>query len=119
VPELIALIDDPEIRVRRTAISAVSAFKPPPREALPALERALKDKDYQMRVAAAAALGQFGATYPEEVTRMIQRALATEENEKAKMRMNSVLDRLSRSLPDTAPHEGHKPPSGSTGRPNE
>ncbi|MBM3300410.1 MAG: HEAT repeat domain-containing protein, partial [Deltaproteobacteria bacterium] len=64
VPQVTVLFQDPVPRVRLTAIGAVGALKPPPREALPELERALKHEHPQTRIVAAAALAQFGAAYP-------------------------------------------------------
>jgi HEAT repeat protein len=92
--QLVDLCQDPDIRVRKEAIGALGSFRPFPHEALAALEKCLKDQNPVIRTAAAVQLGYVARQYPEEVTKMLESALAAEHDERAKGAIASTLKRL-------------------------
>lgn len=92
--QLVDLSQDPDIRVRKEAIGTLGSFKPFPHEALAALEKCLKDQNPAIRTAAAAQLGYVVREYPEEVTKILESALAAEHDERAKRAIASTIKRL-------------------------
>ncbi len=98
-PALIAATQDSDLRVRRGAIRSLGSLKPPSREITPALEKCLQDANAGIRVAAAEALGILGNTYPEEVTKILEKAVDSEKQPYAKSRIETVLKRLAKSQP--------------------
>jgi HEAT repeat protein len=103
IPTLETLAEDPNVRVRIAAISALATFRPPREEVLEKLGRTLKDSDNAVKMATVGALRQMGFTYPEKVTELLQSALQIEKNEQARRSMASVLAGLSKAMPAAAP----------------
>lgn len=91
LPDLIALTNDPDLRVRTPAVTAIAAFRPSPPEALDALERSLKDNDFRVRIAAATALKQLDKEYPEKVAALLKHALDVETHEATRRSIASML----------------------------
>lgn len=97
LPTLEELTKDPNVRVRMAAISALTAFRPPPEEVLETLGRSIKDSDHVVRLTTANALRQIGYVYPEKVTGMLQSALQEEKNEQTRRAMASALAGISKA----------------------
>lgn len=91
MPTLEALTEDPNVRIRIAAVSALATFRPPPEEVLEKLSRTLKDSDNGVKMATVGALRQIGFTYPGKVTELLQSALQVEKNEQARRSMASAL----------------------------
>jgi HEAT repeat protein len=102
MPTLEALTEDPNVRVRIAAISALAAFRPPQEEVLEKLGRTLKDSDIGVKMATVGALRQIGYTYPEKVTDLLQSALQVEKNEQARRSMASTLASITKAKPAAA-----------------
>ncbi|MGO9569458.1 MAG: HEAT repeat domain-containing protein [Desulfomonilaceae bacterium] len=99
VPTLEALTEDPNVRVRTSAISALATFRPPPEEVLEMFSRTLKDADTGVRLTTVGALRQIGYVYPEKVTGLLQAALEVEKNEQARRSMASALASIGKVQP--------------------
>ena len=76
IPTLEALTEDPNVRVRIAAVSALATFRPVPEEVLEKLSRTLKDSDTGVKMATVGALRQIGYIYPEKVTETVAVCLA-------------------------------------------
>lgn len=94
VDGLVELVQDPDFRVRKAAIGAVGALKPLPHEALGALDLCLKDQNASVRTITAVQLGYIGRDHPEEVTKLLEAALAAEQDERARAAITSALNRV-------------------------
>ena len=58
LPEIIEALEDPDVRVRRTAVWSTSEMVRDTKELVPALARRLEDEDVTVRVSSADAIGQ-------------------------------------------------------------
>jgi len=101
--QLVDLSQDPDIRVRKEAIGALGSFKPFPHEALAALEKCLKDQNPTIRTASAVQLGYIVREYPEEVTKILESALAAEHDERAKRAIAATVKRLPKNSGPVTP----------------
>jgi HEAT repeat protein len=102
IPTLEALTEDPNVRVRIAAVSALATFRPVPEEVLEKLSRTLKDSDTGVKMATVGALRQIGYVYPDKVTELLQSALQVEKNEQARRSMASALAGIGKAKPTAA-----------------
>ena len=101
VPTLTALTDDPNVRVRSSAIGVLATFRPPPEDVLETFGRKLKDSQPAVRLAAVGALRQIGYVYPEKVTGLLESALKDEKNELTRRAMAATLAGIRKVKPST------------------
>jgi HEAT repeat protein len=102
MPTLEVLTEDPNVRVRIAAVSALATFRPPPEEIIEKLSRTLKDSDTSVKMATVGALRQIGFTYPDKVKELLESALKDEKNEQARRSMASVLASIGKAKPAAA-----------------
>ncbi|HMK35629.1 MAG TPA: HEAT repeat domain-containing protein [Desulfomonilaceae bacterium] len=103
VPKLIVLIDDPDLRVRNAAISALGAFPPEP-NIFQALDKAMKDRDSRVRMTAIGILRRIGTADPQKASVILEQALAAETNDQTKRSISSALDSLKKPQPRASDH---------------
>jgi HEAT repeat protein len=99
VPTLETLAEDPNVRIRTAAISALANFRPPPQDVLDTLSRTLKDSELDVKLATVGALRQLGYAYPDKVTGLLQSALQEEKNEQARRSMAATLAGIGKVKP--------------------
>ncbi len=95
LPAMIALTEDKEAPVRTAAINCLAGFGPSP-EAIPALERTVKDPDLRVRMMSVAVLRRLGQSNPQLVIPILQNALESEKIEASKRSITAALDNLNK-----------------------
>jgi len=108
LPDLIALTDDPDMRVRNAVVPVIASFRPTPPEVLPAVEKSLQDKDFRVRITAATALKQLFQDYPDKVTELLKKAHEEEQHEGTKRTMASILKSLNEGTARTNREKAEK-----------
>jgi HEAT repeat protein len=90
-PELLSLTNDPDVRVRSSVVSAIGSLKPLPPEALGILDKAIKNNDSKVRMAAVNALRQVGTDHPKEALSILAHAQEQESNDQTKKLISTVI----------------------------
>ena len=96
-PQIARMVDDPDMRVKNSAIATLGSMNPPSTINLDALRRALKDKDYRTRIAAVNALRTLGASDPEQITPVLKDALESESYDPVKRILTATIEDLKKN----------------------
>jgi HEAT repeat protein len=88
------LVNDPDARVRRSVIKALSTYKPATPDVLTTLERGLKDLDFSTRMTVVTALVDVGEQQPDTVRGILDKALQAEREDAGRRFISSSMERL-------------------------
>lgn len=96
-PEIVALVDDPDMRLRISAINTLGSIPSPPTVILETLQKKLGDKDYRVRIAAVKAISIIGMSEPQQIVPVLKNAIESESYDPVKRLLNSTIHDLEKN----------------------